>query len=204
LIYLTHNKKSVPVTKITKEEILQRCWEVLHREGYHRTSISDLAEATGLGKAGLLHHFGSKEALMQAVLDYARRGFRNYVLAVADEDLPVEQRVEKLLRRQNRLAKAERKGCFFANTALEMGRSAHFGNWLRAFFEEWQQVVTGLLTHLYSPAEAQARAYRLLLEYQGAVMLYKVTGDEMHLEQLVHRTLATLQPAENALHPQSV
>ena len=193
----------MPVIKIQKQEILQRCWQVLHREGYHGTSISALAEATGLGKAGLLHHFGSKEALMQAVLEYALQAFRQYVLSVAHEDLPVEQRLEKLLRRQNRLAKSERKGCFFANTALEMGRAEPFGTWLKAFFEEWQEVVACLLANNMPPSEAQEMAYSLLLEYQGAVTLYKVTGDPAHLEHLVQRAVQRLQYASARIQQQS-
>ena len=58
----------MPTQKIERTELLHRCWEVLHRQGFHHTSINDLAQAGGLGKAGLLHHFGSKEGLMQAVL----------------------------------------------------------------------------------------------------------------------------------------
>lgn len=186
----------MPAIKIQKEEILQRCWEVLHREGYHGASVSMLAEATGLGKAGLLHHFGSKELLMQAVLAYALEQFRAYVLSVAaDESLPPVQRIEKLLRRQNRLAKHERKGCFFANTALETGREEVFNTFISAAFAEWQQAVAGLLSDIMPPDAACATAYRLLLEYEGAVMLYKLGGDTAHLEGVVQRAVA-LWPVE--------
>ena len=184
----------MPVLKIKKEAILQRCWEVLHREGYHSASISLLAEATGLGKAGLLHHFGSKEQLMQAVLGFALGQFRAYVLSVAQEDLPPEQRLEKLLRRQNRLAKTERRGCFFANTALETGREGVFNNFVETAFAEWQQAVSGLLAHVMPQAEAQAAAYRLLLEYEGAVTFYKLSGDTAHLEGVVQRAVQLFHP----------
>lgn len=190
----------MPVLKIQKEEILQRCWAVLHREGYHSASISMLAEATGLGKAGLLHHFGSKEHLMQAVLGYALEQFRTYVLSVAQEDLPPEQRLEKLLRRQNRLAKTERGGCFFANTALETGRDGIFNNFVETAFSEWQTAVSGLLAHAMPAAEAKTAAYRLLLEYEGAVTFYKFSGDTAHLEGVVHRAVQLFQP----IHQQQI
>jgi TetR/AcrR family transcriptional regulator, transcriptional repressor for nem operon len=179
----------MPITKIQKEEILHRCWEVLHRQGYNGASISMLAEATGLGKAGLLHHFHSKEALMRAVLLYAVEQFRIYVLSVAGEDLPPEQRLEKLLRRQNRIAKLERKGCFFANTALETGRDGPFNEFLVSFFDEWQAVVSGLFSTVMPEAEARTAAYRLLLEYEGAVAFFKISGDAGHLEGLVQRAV---------------
>ena len=130
----------MPIKKIEKDSILLRCWEVLNREGYRGASISTLADATGLGKAGLLHHFGSKEHLMESVLVFACTQFHAYVLSVAqDTSLPPEQRLEKLLRRQNRLAKQERRGCFFANTALETGRDDLFNRIIAQIFKDWQQ-----------------------------------------------------------------
>jgi AcrR family transcriptional regulator len=180
---------NMPIKKIDKESILHNCWEVLNRDGYYAASISNMAEASNLGKAGLLHHFGSKEKLMQAVLDYACEQFRNYVLSVASEALPMEQRLEKLLRRQNRMTKLDRRGCFFANTALETGRDGIFNHFIEQIFEEWKQAVGGIYASLIPEADAKAKAYRLLLEYEGAVLFYKLTDDTKHLEDFVQRAI---------------
>lgn len=180
----------MPVQKIDKTDLLRRCWEVFNRHGYYGTSISMLAEATGLGKSGLMHHHLSKEGLMHAVMEYAQQYMRSYVLAVADEDLPPEQRLEKLLRRQNRLAKYERRGCFFANTALETGREGIFNHYIQDIFDEWQKAVADILGAVMSPEKARETAYRLLLEYEGAVTFYKLSGDEQHLENIVARAVA--------------
>ncbi|MBK8195881.1 MAG: TetR/AcrR family transcriptional regulator [Lewinellaceae bacterium] len=179
----------MPVTKIDKKELLHRCWEVFNSHGYHGTSVSMLAEATGLGKSGLMHHHLSKENLMRAVVDYAIAELRRYVFAVAGEGLPPEQRLEKLLRRQNRLAKHDRRGCFFANTALETGREGLFNDQIESMYEEWQVTVAGILTSIMPPDEAAETAYRLLLEYEGAVTMYKLTGSEQHLERFVARAV---------------
>ena len=179
----------MPVKKIDKQDILHRCWEVINREGYHAASIAALAEASGLGKPGLLHHFGSKEQLMQEVIAYACDQVRAYVLAVAQEDLPPEQQLEKLLRRQNRLAKHERRGCFFANTALETGRDEVFNSLIVQIFKEWQSTVAGIFSKVISTEEAQSLAYRLQLEHEGAIIMYKLSGDETHLEDFVRRTV---------------
>lgn len=185
------NERSVymPVKKIEKPQLLRRCWEVFNRHGYHGTSVSMLAEATGLGKSGLMHHHLSKESLMRAVVEYAQEELRTYVFSVAGEDLPPEQRLEKLLRRQNRLAKYDRRGCFFANTALETGREGLFNDLIRATYDEWQETVAGLLISFMSAEEAHETAYRLLLEYEGAVTMYKLTGEEQHLERFVARAV---------------
>jgi AcrR family transcriptional regulator len=51
-----------------REEILTKALEVIARHGYRRTSTRELANAVGLSEAGVLHHFGSKEKLFEAVL----------------------------------------------------------------------------------------------------------------------------------------
>ncbi len=179
----------MPVTKVDKKELLRRCWEVFNRHGYYGTSVKMLADSTGLGKSGLMHHHLSKESLMRAVVEYAQEELRTYVFAVAQEDLPPEQRLEKLLRRQNRLAKYERRGCFFANTALETGREGLFNEQVQATYDEWQATVAGILAEIMPPEEAAERAYCLLLEYEGSVTMYKLSGNEQHLERFVSRAV---------------
>lgn len=180
----------MPVKKIDKQELLHRCWEVFNRHGYHGTSVSMLAEATGLGKSGLMHHHLSKESLMRAVLEYAQEVMRNTVFSVMQENLPPEQKLEKMLRRQNRLAKMERQGCFFANTALETGREGLFNEPIQAIWQEWKTLVAELLCHIMPPEAAAECAYRLLLEYEGAIIMYKISSEEEHLEQYIARAVA--------------
>ncbi|MGW1342465.1 TetR/AcrR family transcriptional regulator [Kribbella sp. NPDC002412] len=51
-----------------REQILSAALEVIARNGYRKTSTRELASAVGLSEAGLLHYFGSKEQLFEAVL----------------------------------------------------------------------------------------------------------------------------------------
>src|SRR2546429_305152 len=50
-------------------EILNQAEHVLHLHGYHATTMDDIAQACGMTKANLFHHFKSKEDLALAVLD---------------------------------------------------------------------------------------------------------------------------------------
>jgi len=47
----------VPVAKISRETILDRIAEIFRRCGYAGTSLSLISKSTGLGRAGLYHHF---------------------------------------------------------------------------------------------------------------------------------------------------
>jgi AcrR family transcriptional regulator len=58
-------------TPARRQEIVDAAVEVFSSSGFHKGSLRDVAERVGLSQAGLLHHFPSKEHLLQAVL--ARR-----------------------------------------------------------------------------------------------------------------------------------
>ncbi|MGY1697320.1 TetR/AcrR family transcriptional regulator [Geodermatophilus sp. SYSU D00814] len=60
-----------PFRQQIDEGILDRAAGLFARRGYAKTSIQDVAGAVGLSKAGLLHHFPSKDALHEAVLAHA-------------------------------------------------------------------------------------------------------------------------------------
>jgi AcrR family transcriptional regulator len=50
------------------DQILDRAAALFARHGFAHTSVQAVADAVGLSKAGLLHHFPSKDALHAAVL----------------------------------------------------------------------------------------------------------------------------------------
>ncbi|KJQ52495.1 TetR/AcrR family transcriptional regulator [Microbacterium sp. SA39] len=49
-------------------EIIDRAAALFARHGFERTSLQQVADAVGYTKAGLLHHFPSKQAIYDAVL----------------------------------------------------------------------------------------------------------------------------------------
>ena len=66
-----------------REEILQAAVVLFGEVGFHAASQRELASRVGMSHPGLLHHFPTKVALLEAVLDY-----RDTVdVADLDEDL---------------------------------------------------------------------------------------------------------------------
>ncbi len=55
--------------RLRRERIITAATELFARVGYRHATILELAEAAGISRTGLLHHFGSKEALLSAVLE---------------------------------------------------------------------------------------------------------------------------------------
>ena len=59
----------MPLQLYDKEETLDACLSVFARHGYDNTSTAMLAEAAGVSKALLFHHFRTKKNLYLCVLD---------------------------------------------------------------------------------------------------------------------------------------
>lgn len=53
-----------------KQRILVAARELLIRQGWRNTSLAQIARESGVTTAGLLHHFESKEQLLNAVVDF--------------------------------------------------------------------------------------------------------------------------------------
>ncbi len=75
------------------ERILDHAAELFAQHGFAQTSLKALAEAVGLSKAGLLHHYPSKEAIHEAALETGRAQARLIFDDVAD--LPSGPRRDK-------------------------------------------------------------------------------------------------------------
>ncbi|MGW5055613.1 TetR/AcrR family transcriptional regulator [Actinokineospora sp. NPDC004072] len=54
--------------RLVEDSILDRAAGLFARHGFEQTSVKVVADAVGLSKAGLLHHFPTKEALYNAAL----------------------------------------------------------------------------------------------------------------------------------------
>jgi AcrR family transcriptional regulator len=69
--------------KGSHEQILDSAAALFARHGFEQTSLKALADAVGLSKAGLLHHFPSKEALFDAAWEHSRVLSRHVLELVA-------------------------------------------------------------------------------------------------------------------------
>ena len=69
---------------VSRRKVYDIAAEVFHRKGYDKTSMSDIAAAVGLTKAGLYHHVTSKEQLLYTILDYGMDMTEAYVVRPLD------------------------------------------------------------------------------------------------------------------------
>ena len=101
----------------TRRRVLQRAVQIATREGLEALTIGRLAEEVGLTKAGLLGHFGTKQALQLATLQAGQREFVEAV--VGEEESSDLAGLVRLLDRWLETGAQKPGGCFFASVAAE-------------------------------------------------------------------------------------
>jgi len=85
------DRKAEPLSP--RDRILEAAARLICEKGYDATSIQDIADATGLTKAGLYHHIRSKEHLLLEIMNYGMDIFEDRVLTPA---LPILDPLERL------------------------------------------------------------------------------------------------------------
>src|SRR4051812_22675195 len=95
-------------SKKPKKSVFEVAAEVFHRKGYDNTSMSDVAEAAGLTKAGLYHHVSSKESLLFTVLDSGLDLTESYVMKPLDRIADPVERLKTMIDLHLRLVLEER------------------------------------------------------------------------------------------------
>jgi AcrR family transcriptional regulator len=105
----------------TRNSILEVAAALATEEGLDPLSIGRLAEATGMSKSGLFAHFGSKEELQLATVEYAAKLFVAEVIDPARSAPKGMARIWALC--DHMIGYSERQvfpgGCFFAATSFE-------------------------------------------------------------------------------------
>ena len=101
-------RKSDGNGQFTRNRVFEVAAEVFHRKGYDNTSMSDVASAAGLTKAGLYHHVSSKESLLYTVLDSGLDLTESYVIKPLEAISDPLERLKTMIDRHLRLVLEER------------------------------------------------------------------------------------------------
>ncbi|MEW2395848.1 TetR/AcrR family transcriptional regulator [Streptomyces sp. NPDC046862] len=181
---------------------LQAALELFWRRGYEATSMADLVEHLGIGRASLYATFGNKHDLYLKALDRYGETQDPALLRELSQPGPALPAVRALVRRFAEEAADETRrlnGCFVTNTAAEL--APHDSAAARRVELSWQHVETPLHSALVR-AQAQgelpedrdprALARMLLVLMQGLRVVGKASPDPARVRDAAEQALALL------------
>jgi AcrR family transcriptional regulator len=93
-----------PPPQTRRIEICRTAAQIFRDRGYDATSVSDIARALGITKAGLYHYFESKEALLFEITSYGLDRVRDDVILPARAIRDPELRLRQMVTRHARIA----------------------------------------------------------------------------------------------------
>ena len=166
---------------------LQSALELFWERGYEATSMADLVEHLGVGRASIYATFGNKHELYLKALDRYNEACDSGLLCELSQPGPALPAVRTVVRRF--AAEASRgeqrlRGCFVTNTAAELG--AHDAAAARRVEASWGHIETLLHSALIRaraqgelPADRDPRtlARMLLVLMQGLRVVGKASND---------------------------
>jgi len=108
--------------ELTRASILERAVSMASVHGFEGLSIGRLASEAGMSKSGLFGHFGSKEALQHAILEFVVEDFKINVIAPALRESTGEARLRSLFARWLEWTGQERLtgGCPLMTASVEL------------------------------------------------------------------------------------
>ncbi|WP_345593102.1 TetR/AcrR family transcriptional regulator [Streptomyces marokkonensis] len=181
---------------------LQSALELFWRRGYEATSVADLVEHLGVGRASIYATFGSKHELYLKAMDRYAETRDPLLLTELSQPGPALPAVRAVVRRfaaeaaspQGRL-----NGCFVTNTAAEL--APHDPAAARRVETSWEHVET-LLHSALVRAQAQGElpedreprtlARMLLVLLQGVRIVGKASNDPARVRDAAEQALTLL------------
>lgn len=102
-----------------REQILIASHDLFYKQGFHACGVELLAQHAATTKRTLYAHFGSKDGLIDAVLEYRHEKFMAWLLAALDKR-PAEETDLAYLDFMTAWTRAENfYGCMFINASAE-------------------------------------------------------------------------------------
>ncbi|MBO1336893.1 TetR/AcrR family transcriptional regulator [Streptomyces sp. VRA16 Mangrove soil] len=181
---------------------LQAALELFHARGYEATSMSDLVEHLGIGRASIYATFGNKHELYLKAMDRYGESTGAVTVAELSGDGPPLEAVRAVVRRFAAEATTDDRrllGCLFTNTAAELG--PHDAQAARRVERGWEQIETLLHASLERARargelpegrDPRALARMLLVLLQGIRVTGKASQDPARIRDAAEQALTLL------------
>jgi TetR/AcrR family transcriptional regulator, transcriptional repressor for nem operon len=183
-----------------QDVVLNRAMELFWDQGYQATSMDNLVEHLGIGRASLYATFGSKHELFLKALDayiQARVTSLTDVLSQPGPVLPAVRKVVGLFLR--RASDLERPGCMVVNTATELATSdPQAGRYVQRSWMALESTLASALARaraqgeLAADRDPHALASFLLVFIQGMLVVGKGDPDPVRLKIAAEQALTLL------------
>jgi TetR/AcrR family transcriptional repressor of lmrAB and yxaGH operons len=162
----------MPASIVSYDEVIERLLAVFRSQGYAGSSISEIADATGLGRSSLYHYFpGGKEDMALAVLQHVESMMRERLFTPMRGGGAPAKRLKAMIDAYDEIYDGGHELCLLGTLVLGESRQ-RFQKQLKTIFEQWIAALERLALDGGIPAKtARERAEDAVVRIQGALIL---------------------------------
>lgn len=161
-------------------ELVRAATDYVAAHGFEDLSMRPLAAGIGISHATLIHHFGSKDALLAEILHELRERDRLLIAAQADRlaEAPIGDVLRETWRRLSAPALRPYWRLVFQAYGLAVADAERYARFLDGAATDWVDVSAGLLARAGCPPERCAPLATLVVgAFRGILLDLLVTGD---------------------------
>jgi TetR/AcrR family transcriptional regulator, lmrAB and yxaGH operons repressor len=161
------------IKKTSREEILKESIKLFKIRGYYNTSMANIADACGLIKGSIYHHFKSKDEIGLESLKYIHNYFAENIYSIAEEsELSDKEKIELFVEKLDEYFLHSEGGCLLGNLALEVSsENIAFKEEIQSYFLAWENALAKILESMYGEDVAMSLAKEYVALTQGAIMM---------------------------------
>lgn len=161
------------IKKTSKEEILKESIKLFKIQGYSNTSMANIADACGLIKGSIYHHFKSKDEIGIESLRYIHSYFDKEVFSIAYRtNLSDKEKIKLIVKKTDEYFLQSKGGCLLGNLALEVGTlNLEFKEEIKIYFTAWENAFTNIFQNKYPKAKARELSKENVSLIQGSIMM---------------------------------
>jgi len=175
--------------KIDRQLLIDKAAQLFRKQGYHNTTMDDIAKACRIQKASLYHHVPSRKSLVIMVIKQLLDYFRQNHFSIAYKNECSER--DRLLTLSDSIHKFFNKGLeghLLSNLAIEISTTfPEVKQLVMSHFDDWCHAIAHLLQNKYGADTATVLAEDAVAQIQGALLFGRVYKDRQYLSRAMDR-----------------
>ncbi len=181
--------------KTSKEEILQHSIKLFKLNGYYNTSMANIADACGLIKGSIYHHFKSKEEIGLESLKYIHKYFEENIYSIAyRKNLSGLKKIELFVKKTDDYFLHSEGGCLLGNLALEVSsENILFKDEIREYFLNWEKALAHILEAKYTQSTSIELAQEYVALTQGTIMMMTLYSSSENYLKVGQKIIASMR-----------
>jgi len=184
--------------------VVEQAMDVFWEQGYGKTSIGDLVEATGLQPGSLYAAFGNKKGVFLEVIEHYNQAFIAKIRALREEPGAAIDKIDGLLQQilEDQASGNDRRGCLTVNAMLEMSsHDSEIGDHLCGYNQFLANAFESLIADAQDEGDIDARqdpgalATFLMNNIWGLRVMCKSKPGKAAMQAVVDGVMAALRRA---------